>query len=72
MHKSEKIEKLHCRQDAYDVKKYSTKRKKLDELFVSEKVFILAERIRKKAAPGRFYKQSVQNINYFIKAGHLS
>ena len=31
----------------------------------SEKV--LAERIKNKAAPGRFYKQSVQNISYFNK-----
>ena len=48
--------------------KYSAKRKKLrDELFVGEKVLVLAERIKKKAAPGKFYKQSVQNISYFNK-----
>ena len=29
------------------------------------KLFILDERIKKKAAPGKFYKQSVQNISYF-------
>ena len=34
---------------------------------MGEKVFVLAERIRKKAAPGKFYKQSVQNISYFNK-----
>ena len=28
---------------------------------------VLAERIKKKDAPGRFYKQSVQNISYFNK-----
>ena len=44
------------------------RQKKLrDELFVGEKVFILAERIRKKAAPGKFYTQSVQNMPYFNK-----
>ena len=32
-----------------------------------EKVLVLAERIKKKAAPGKFYKQSVQNISYFNK-----
>ena len=64
----ERTQRLHCRQDAYDAKKYSTKREKLrDELFVGEKVYILAERIRKKSAPGNFYKQSVQNISYFNK-----
>ena len=48
--------------------KYSAQRKKLrDELFVGEKVFVLAERIKKKSAPGKFYKQSVQNISYFNK-----
>ena len=68
MHRLEKTQKLHRRLDDYDVRKYSTKRKKLrDELFVGEKVFILAERIKKKAAPGKFYKQSVQNISYFNK-----
>ena len=34
---------------------------------MSEKVFVIAERIKKKAAPGKFYKQSVQNISYFNK-----
>ena len=62
MHKLEKTQKLHRRQDTSDVRRYSAKRKKLrDELFVGEKVFVLAKRIRKKAAPGKFYKQSVQN-----------
>ena len=32
-----------------------------------EKVLVLAERIKKKAAPGKFYKPSVQNISYFSK-----
>ena len=48
--------------------RYSTKRKKLrDEPFLGENVFILAERIKKKAVPGKFYKQSVQNISYLNK-----
>ena len=68
MHRLEKTQKLHHRQDTYDVRRYLAKRKKLrDELFVGKKVFVLAERIRNKAAPGRFYKQSVQNISYFNK-----
>ena len=28
-------------------------------------MYVLAERIKKKSAPGKFYKQSVQNISYF-------
>ena len=34
---------------------------------INSKVLVLAERIRKKSAPGKFYKQSVQNISYFNK-----
>ena len=35
MHRLKKTQKLHCRVDDYDVRKYSTKRKKLrDELFM--------------------------------------
>ena len=34
---------------------------------INEKVLVLAEIIRKKSAPGKFYKQSVQNISYFNK-----
>ena len=43
------------------------KRKKLRENLKTEKVYILAERIKKKSALGKFYKQSVQNISYFNK-----
>ena len=51
-------------------KRYSAKRKKLrEDLLIGEKVLVLAERIKKKAAPGKFYKQSVQNISYFNKEG---
>ena len=68
MHRIEKTHKLHRRLDDYDVKKYSNKKRMLrSELFIGEKVFILAERIKKKNAPGKFYKQSVQNISYFDK-----
>ena len=68
MHRLEKTNKLNQRQDRYDKKKYMRKRKKLKEnLNIGEKVHILAERIKKKSAPGKFYKQSVQNISYFNK-----
>ena len=68
MHKLEKTYKLNQRQDRYDKKKYDRKRKKLREnLIIGEKVYVLAERIKKKSAPGKFYKQLVQNISYFNK-----
>ena len=68
MHIIEKTKKLHDRLDRYDKKRYSAKRKRLrEELLIGEKVLVLAERIKKKAAPGKFYKPSVQNISYFNK-----
>ena len=57
MHRIEKTQKLNVRLDRYDKKIYQKKRKKLREnLNVGEKVYILAERIKKKSAPGKFYK----------------
>ena len=38
-----------------------------ENLDVGGKVLVLAERIKKKSAPGKFYKQTVQNISYFNK-----
>ena len=68
MHRIEKTDKLNKRMDRYDRKKYLRKRKKLREnLNVGERVYVLAERIKKKSAPGKFYKQSEQNISYFSK-----
>ena len=68
MHRIDKTKKLHDRLDRYDKKRYLAKRKKLrEDLMIDEKVLVLAERIKKKAAPGRFYKQSVQDISYFNK-----
>ena len=64
----EQTQKLHRRLDDYDVKNYSAKKRKLrDELFVGERVYVLAERIKKKSASRKFHKQSVQNISYFNK-----
>ena len=64
MYRIEKTKKLHDRLDRYDKKRYSAKRKKLrEDLLIGEKVLVLAERIKKKAAPVKFDKQSVQNIS---------
>ena len=68
MKRIEKTQKLHRRLDDYDKKKYYLKKKQLKhDLSIGEKVYVLAERIKKKSAPGKFYKQSVQNISYFKK-----
>ena len=68
MHRIEKTKLLHDRLDRYDQKKYSLKRRKLrDNLNIGEKVLVLAERIKKKSAPGKFFKQYVQKISYFNK-----
>ena len=48
--------------------KYADKKRKLREnLNIDEKVLILAKRIKKRSAPGKFYKEAVQNISYFNK-----
>ena len=48
----EKTQKLHCGLDDYDKKKYSLKKKQLrEDLSIGEKVYVLAERIKKKSAP---------------------
>ena len=68
MHRLEKTEKLANRLDRYDNKIYERKRKKLREkLNVGESIYVLAGRIKKKNAPGKFYKETVQNISYFNK-----
>ena len=38
---------------------------RIENLNIGEKVLVLAERVIKKLAPGKFYKQSVQNDAYF-------
>ena len=68
MNRIEKTKLLHDRLDKYDKKKCLIKIRKLREsLNIGEKVLVLAERIKKKSAPGKFCKQSVQNIAYFNK-----
>ena len=68
MHRLDRTQKLNIRQGRYDKQKYLRKRKKLrDKLNIGERVYVLVERIKKKSAPGKFYKQLVQNITYFNK-----
>ena len=68
MYRIERTQGLLRRLDDYNKKKCSAKKKKLTEdLSIDGKVYVLAERIKKKSAPGKFYKQSVQNMSYFNK-----
>ena len=63
MHRIEKTNKLADRMDRYDKKWYLRKRKKLREnLNIGEKVYVLAERIKKKSAPGKFYIRNQYRI----------
>ena len=49
--------------ERYDRRRYTSKRRWLrEDLMIGGKVLILAERIKKKDALGRFYKRSVQKI----------
>ena len=41
------------------------KKKSWENIDIGRKVLVLAKRIWKKSAPGKVYKQSVQNIAYF-------
>ena len=68
MHWIEKTKLSHDRQDRYDQKKYSIKRRKLwDNLNIGENILVLTERVKRNSAPGKFYKHSVQNISNFNK-----
>ena len=50
-----KTDKLNQRQDRYNKKKYEKKWKRLREnLNIGEKLYVLAEKIKKKSAPGKF------------------
>ena len=49
MHRIDKTKRLHERLDRYDRRRYTSKRRWLrEDLIIGEKVFILAERIKKK------------------------
>ena len=62
-----RLEKIR-RQDRYNLKKDILNPRKLREpLEIGEKVLVLAERLKKKDAPGRFYKSTTQNKSYFSK-----
>ena len=64
----EKIGTHASRQDRYNLKKDILNPRKLREPWeIGEKVLVLAERLKKKDAPGRLYKSTTQNKSYFSK-----
>ena len=60
-----KIETNQTRNLKYNQKKDRRKRQLRSPLNLEEKVLVLAERIRKKDAPGSLYKASTENILFF-------
>ena len=65
-HRIEKTRQVHERLNRYNKKIYRCKRKKVrDKLNIVVKVLVLAEKIKKIPAPGKFYKLLVQNTTYF-------
>ena len=72
IHSIDKTKKLHDKLDRYDKKPYLAKRKKLrEDLMIGEKVLVLAERIKKKAPPGRFKSNLSRTYLILIKTRHL-
>ena len=67
-YKLQKVGKDIARRERYDVKKYMQRPRKLREpLDIGEKVLVLAERLKKKYAPGKLYKSTTQNKTLFNK-----
>ena len=60
-----KIENNQMRNDKYNQKIDRKKRTLRDPLNLDEKVLVLAERLKKKDAPGNLYKASTDNIPFF-------
>ena len=72
MHRIDKTNKLNIRQNRYDKKKYSRKRNKLREnLKIGERVYVLAERIRKKAFQKDFINSQFKTSVISIKKQYL-
>ena len=60
-----KIENNQMRNDKYNQKIDRRKRKLRSPLNLDEKVLVLAERLKKKDAPGNLYKASTENMPFF-------
>ena len=60
-----KVDNSYRRNSKYEAKKVKRQKKIRNPLLLDEKVFVLAERLKKKDAPSKFYKASTDNIPYF-------
>ena len=59
------VENSQMRNDKYDQKIDKRKRKLRSPLNLDQKVLVLAERLKKKDAPGNLYKASTDNMPFF-------
>ena len=65
-HRLKKVNKDAERYERHDISSDKKMRKKLrDPLKIGKKVLVLAERIRKKDAPGKLYKSTTENFSFF-------
>ena len=62
-----KIQNNQMRNDKYNQKLDWRKKTLRSPLNLTEKVLVLAERLRKKDAPGRLYKGSTENVPFFYR-----
>ena len=60
-----KVDNNQQRNAKYESKKERRQRKLRSPLYLDEKVLVLAERLKKKDAPSKFYKASTDNIPFF-------
>ena len=60
-----KIDKNIDRNKRYNIKRDKRKKKLRNPLQINEKVLLLAERLKKKDAPSKFFKPSTDNIPFF-------
>ena len=60
-----KVDNNNYRNSKYDAKKDRRQKKLRNPLYLDEKVLVLAERLKKKDAPSKFYKASTDNIPFF-------
>ena len=60
-----KVKENKGRTERFDTKLDRRKRRLRDPLEIGEKVLVLAERLRKKDAPGRLYKSTTENKSFF-------
>ena len=60
-----KVEDNQLRNQKYDQKIYRREITLRSPLYLDEKVFLLAERLKKKNAPGKLFKSTTNNVPYF-------